>query len=47
MESYEDLILDHQESEYDECTECPYKGDACNNQCMEIEIQYNPNLNRL
>lgn len=36
MRDYEDAILDAQESEADDCASCPYKGDECNNQCMEV-----------
>lgn len=39
---YEELILDCQESEDDECITCPYKGNKYNNQCMRIEKHYNP-----
>lgn len=43
----EDAILDRQESEEDECKNCPYKGiDNCRNQCMEIIETYNPNLRK-
>lgn len=42
MADYEGLILARQESESDECTTCPYKGMECENQCMEIELHYNP-----
>lgn len=35
MESYEDLILARQEDDFsDDCSSCPYKGAACDNQCM-------------
>ena len=35
MESYEDMILARQEDfDSDDCASCPYKGDACQNQCM-------------
>lgn len=45
MDSYEDLILVWQEdeSDYDECTDCKYKGNKCHNQCMKIEyVACNP-----
>lgn len=45
MRDYEDVILDFQESEIDECMNCPYKGTQCQNQCMEIIVQYNQVLN--
>lgn len=28
-----------------DCASCPYKGDRCRSQCMEITVTYNPNLN--
>lgn len=28
----------------DDCADCEYKGDRCNNQCMEIHVVCNPNL---
>lgn len=32
---YEDMILARQEDyDSDDCSSCPYKGAACNNQCM-------------
>ena len=43
MYDMEEMILERQESEFDECHNCPYKG-KCNNQCMEVEEHYNPNL---
>lgn len=45
MESYEDAILERQESIADECYDCEYKSN-CKNQCMEIHVTYNPNLRR-
>lgn len=46
--SYEELILERQENtETDECRNCPYKGvETCRNQCMEEKTVYNPNLPR-
>ena len=45
MESWEDVILERQESEAEDCSDCEYKG-KCRNQCMEIQKIYNPNLRR-
>ena len=42
MKDYEDLILESQESESDECTTCPYRETACNNQCLRVDYHYNP-----
>lgn len=39
----EEMILQYQESEIDDCHNCPYK-ENCKNQCMEIKAIYNPNL---
>ena len=48
MTDYEYAILSNQESDFDMCSACEYKGiDTCNNQCMEVEEVYNPNLLRL
>lgn len=44
MMDYEDLILDMQESEMDDCKTCPYKRGRCRNQCLEMEEHYNPAL---
>lgn len=44
MFDMEEMILERQESLADECHNCPYKGDKCHSQCMEIEEHYNPNL---
>ena len=47
MGSYEDVILNNQESEADECLTCEFFGtDKCRNQCMETQNTYNPNLRR-
>ena len=45
---YEYLILSicDAESTIDECTNCPYKDEACSNQCMEITEVYNPYINK-
>lgn len=45
MKSWEDAILDRQESETDECKECEYKQ-RCKNQCNEVHVVYNQNLRR-
>lgn len=42
--SYEDAILNTQDSQSDECHDCEFKGTACHNQCMELKPIYNPNL---
>lgn len=44
MEDLEDAILIRQESEAEECTTCPYRGNECRNQCMEIKNVYNSYL---
>ena len=41
----EEMILERQESITDYCHACSYK-EKCNNQCMEVEEHYNPNLKR-
>lgn len=41
----EEMILERQESEADECNACVYKT-KCQNQCMELEEHYNPYLQR-
>lgn len=47
MKSYEDVILDYQESKKDECAMCEFADTKkCKNQCMEIHSTYNPNLRR-
>lgn len=47
---YEDLILEKQESEEDDCSSCTYNpkrtGKMCNCQCEEIVEIYNPYLPR-
>lgn len=45
MKSYEDAILECQESERDDCATCECKQN-CKNQCMGIYVTYNPNLRR-
>ena len=44
MESYESAILEMQESEADDCADCPYKGNKCRSQCMSPGGITNPNL---
>ena len=44
MFDYEEMILECQESEEDECKNCPYKKEKCKNQCMKIQTIYNPVL---
>lgn len=44
---YEELILENQESENDECSTCQYKGSKCHNQCMRIEKHYNPYITQI
>lgn len=44
MSDYEGAILSRQESEKELCRHCEHKGSACNNQCMEIEFHFNPNI---
>ena len=42
----DEMILKRQEYNItDDCLTCPYK-EKCNNQCMEVEEHYNPNLKR-
>ncbi len=43
-DSYENIILNKQESEIDECSECKYKSNLCKNQCKRTTSIYNPNL---
>lgn len=45
MRSWEDAILERQESDAEDCSKCDYKWE-CKNQCMEIQKIYNPNLRR-
>ena len=48
MTDYEYAILSNQEGDFDMCSSCKYKGiDSCNNQCLEVEEVYNPNLLKL
>ena len=44
---YEYLILNNSDENaiIDECVSCPYKG-QCNNQCMQVEADYNPYINK-
>lgn len=45
MFDMEEMILQMQDSEANECNSCEYaKAGKCKNQCMEIEEHYNPNL---
>ena len=44
MIDYEEMILEMQESEEDDCKTCPYKGTKCRNQCMCETKKYNPIL---
>lgn len=39
----EEMILQYQESENDNCHTCSYKIN-CKNQCMEVKAIYNTNL---
>lgn len=39
--SYEDTILEMQESEADDCAGCLCKAN-CRNQCEEVELHWNP-----
>lgn len=42
---YEEMVLEMQESDGNDCSSCPYAGiHTCGNQCMEIEKHWNPNL---
>jgi hypothetical protein len=34
--SYEEMILQRQETETDDCKQCPHKGAICCNQCERI-----------
>lgn len=45
MIDYEYAILQAQESEVDDCRDCPYAGvKTCNNQCLEVVEIHNPYL---
>ena len=46
---YEYLILAHcdEDNITDECATCSYKGELCNNQCMEVTEIYNPYIQSL
>lgn len=48
MFDYEYLILNNSDENAttDECISCPYKGQECNNQCMQVETVYNPYINK-
>lgn len=43
--SYEDAILNRQESETDECKTCEFLG-VCTGQCNEVKEIWNPNLEK-
>ena len=45
---YEYLILNNSDEDNtaNECASCPYKGELCNSQCMEIIEIYNPYINK-
>lgn len=43
MNSYEDRILEAQESTTEYCMDCKYKT-CCRSQCIEISKVYNPML---
>lgn len=47
MIDYEYLILNNSDVDNttDECANCPYKGQECKSQCMQVEAVYNPILN--
>lgn len=42
--TFEDIILEAQEAETDDCKNCPHKN-HCRSQCMDITVIYNPILN--
>lgn len=46
---YEYLILNNNDVDNttDECANCPYKGELCDNQCMEVTKIYNPYIQSL
>lgn len=41
--NYEYLILNNNDEDNaaDDCANCPYKGESCNSQCMEVIEVYN------
>lgn len=41
--SWEDKILNRQDSEVDGCATCAYRGN-CKNECTEVREVYNPYL---
>ena len=47
MIDYEYLILNNSDEDNttDERRTCPYKGQECNNQCMQVKAVYNPYIN--
>lgn len=43
MRSYEDVILNRQEIENDDCKNCKFASvGKCNNQCEKVHRVYNP-----
>lgn len=46
---YEYLILNNNDEDNtaDECATCPYKGELCDNQCIEVTEIYNPYIQSL
>ena len=46
---YEYLILANcdDDSTIDECSNCSYKGELCNSQCMEVTEIYNPYIQQM
>lgn len=42
MRDWEDAILNRQESEADDCYNCPYKGIECDNSCETESVVINP-----
>lgn len=46
---YEYLILNNTDVDNttDECANCPYKGDLCRSQCMEVIEVYNSYINKI
>lgn len=44
--SYEDAILESQESEVDDCVGCFYK-ENCRNQCERIQLHWNPMISSM
>ncbi len=46
---YEYLILNQNDEDNmtDECVNCPYKGEICNNECLEVIEIYNPYIKQV